>query len=243
MEGLGLGDDRLSGGNARERRATSAHEVLAACALMLLRILSYAAKHYKQQRPDKSFQNNRQRSSTTDTSGDGNGIPDEIIAVAGCCLSFVALEIDLAAGPRGAMESVLSLLLPAAGLRVREQAALTLGVIAGQGHQLSSNFQAKLAPAVAAAAAAAAVNTGGFVGRDGITIGASDGDPRETGGIRQKGKRLMLWRRFCAGIVEGTGAQVSEHEIAAAACVWEGNRRQEAFALLPGIRASTQYFT
>lgn len=115
----------------------------------------------------------------------------------------MAHEIDLAAGPRGAMESVLTLLLPPAGLIVREQAALTLCAIAGQGYKRALCFQARLAATSAA--------NGRCDGSGGGHAGVIDGAllPEAGGGGRQS-QRVTLWRRFCAGVVGGSGAQVYE---------------------------------
>lgn len=180
-----------------------------------------ASCHNRSRRPTADTNSSNGRRSSTDANVNGNGvtIPDQIIAAVGCCLSFVAQEIDLAAGPRGAMESVLSLLLPPAGLRVREQAALILGVIAGHGRRLSSEFeaassgfQARSATVVAAAGRGGGNTIGDNTGGEGGgAIGASDGVRGEGFGIigGGQGERLTLWRRFCAGIVGGTGAQVS----------------------------------
>lgn len=129
-------------------------------------------------------------------------IPESIITIVGSCLSHVAQEIDLAAEPPGAMESVLSLFLPSAGQLVREQVALTLGAIAGQGFRILTEFRS--------AEMAAQQFSGGCGGGDFGGEGCSDDvtllKPGEGG---RRGKRLLLWRQFCAGLAKGPGAQVS----------------------------------
>lgn len=138
------------------------------------------------------------------------GIPDAIVAVVGSCLANVAQAVDLAAGPRGALESVLTLLLPPAGLLVREQAALTLGAITEQGFQILADLR----EARAAEASASSSPGGGGGGGDGerFSSAAVGGALTEIGEGRREGKRLLLWRLFCTGVVGGTGAQVGAHE-------------------------------
>lgn len=262
-----------------ERPQKTTREVLSACALTLLRLLSFAAKHYvysgsngSSSLPDSvetgaahtnvsnnsSDTNNNsggiiiinnndtgnddtlavrqptwsQAHATQHVTGEGNaktdtssnthanatvnaasdnrdtrhhsgGVPDAIVAVAGSCLAHVAQAIDLAAGPRGALESVLALLLPPAGLLVREQAALTLGAIAGQGFQILTDLREARE---ASAADSSPSGGGGNELFNGIAAGAAM--PEEAGGGRREGKRLLLWRLFCTGVVGGTGAQV-----------------------------------
>lgn len=216
----------------------SPRHILSKCALTLLGLLSQVAKHHAYRRSSVGVEStgndpnckiisrsgrtgstssndvssNIDHSETTgmSNSNGGNssigGVPHSIVAIAGSCLSRVAQDIDLSAGPPGAMESVLALLLPSAGLLVREQAALTLSAIAGQGFQTLSDFRTEKA----AVAAVAGWSCGGG-GNDSERNGGSDDAAQWPGpgeGGRER-KRLLLWGRFCAGVVEGTGAQVS----------------------------------
>lgn len=263
-----------------ERPQKTTREVLSACALTLLRVLSFAAKHHVRRassggsiRPDNAETTAAAHTNTANNSGNisnndkgynstmhlmrpppssragstphltvegkaktdnGTGtntnvntevpnnnrdvrhhtgvVSDPIIAVVGSCLAYVAQAIDLAAGPPGALESVLTLLLPPAGLLVREQAALTLGAIAGQGFQILTVLRK------ARAASAAASSPGGGGGR-GVGFGGELLSGRDVGGAvpewrerSKEGNQLLLWRLFCTGVVGGTGAQVGVHE-------------------------------
>lgn len=116
----------------------------------------------------------------------------------------MAREIDLAAGPRGAMESVLSLLSPPTGLLVREQAALALGAIAEEGYRIALAFQEKVAEKLGVGEE----GTGRSCGSGGKSPGLNGGALREGEGNIREGTRLILWRRFCSGVVGGKGAQV-----------------------------------
>ncbi|CBN79756.1 conserved unknown protein [Ectocarpus siliculosus] len=226
------GDDSIT-----DRPSMSPRHILSKCALTLLGLLSQVAKHHAHRRSSvgvestgndpncKRMSRSGRTGSTSSTkvssnidhsettgksnSNGGNssigGVPHSIVAIAGSCLSRVAQDIDLAAGPPGAMESVLALLLPSAGLLVRQQAALTLSAIAGQGFQTLSDFRTEKA----AVAAAARWSCGGG-GNDSERNGGSDDAaqwPGQGEGGRER-KRLLLWGTFCAGVVEGTGAQI-----------------------------------
>eukprot|EP00752_Nemacystus_decipiens_P007651 g6840.t1 len=255
-----------SGDGLPERPQKTTREVLSACALTLLRLLSFAAKHHvrrggggRDTRPDKAEQTaTRTNNNNSDTSNNGGdvitinnnhitnsthllcpppssdveasadtdakananvanntretrrhnvGVPDAIVAVVGSCLAYVAEAIDLAAGPRGALESVLTLLLPAAGLLVREQAALALGAIAGQGFQILTDLR----EARAGSAADPTPDGGGDSrGRGELVNGVATGGAmlEDVGEGNREEKRLLLWRSFCTGVVGGIGAQV-----------------------------------
>ncbi|CAN0023315.1 unnamed protein product, partial [Scytosiphon promiscuus] len=133
-------------------------------------------------------------------------VPEPIISIMGSCLSRVAQEIDLAAEPPGAMESVLSLLVPSAGQLVREQVALTLGAIAGQGFQLLTEFRtAEGVPRQSSGAGGG--GAGSCIDFDCKGSG-DDVTLPQPGEGRRRGKRFILWRQFCAGLVKGSGAQV-----------------------------------
>lgn len=217
VEGIG---SSIAGDGLPEKPPPSTREVMSACALTLLRLLSHAAKHHLH---SSSSSRRSGMGATAEHVNDSSnsisrgGVSDTIIAVTGSCLSHVAQAIDLAAAPRGAMESVLTLLLPSAGLLVREQAALTLGAIAGQAFRVLADFHATRAAATAAAAEAANGNShagrgggggygaGGCGGGEGLVVDAL----AEAGEDGREAKRILLWRRFCTGVVGGTGAQVS----------------------------------
>lgn len=270
-------------GDAPEKMAPSIRQVMSACALTLLRLLSYVATNYGKNSGDQkrttsssssssSLKDDRTNNTDNDgiiitsaktnsenSTGTGTGtasaetlhpadpihhyaVPPALVAITGSCLSRVAHEIDLAAGPRGAMASVLSLLLPPAGLHVREQAALALGAIAGQGYNAAIAFQAKASAAAAAdgGAGAGAGGGGGFggggfggggFGGGGLGGGGFGGGmcgvmPEHSGGGRE-GRGVTLWRRFCAGVVGGTGAHVSETVVVwlVVGCMVEGMAR------------------
>lgn len=267
--GSGGGGDGLP-----ERPQKTTREVLSACALTLLRLLSFAAEHPACSGPSGSSTtrfDNAQKTTVCTKTGDGTdttnndskvvvinhndinnhemhftrppslsqphsaqhetsdedvdaatstlndnhdaarhhsgGVPDAIIPVVGSCLAHVAQAIDLAAGPRGALESVLTLLLPAAGLLVREQAALTLGAIAEQGLQLLTDLREARDASAAVSSPGQGSGDGGEYARD--VPRAMPGEAREG---RREGKRLHLWRLFCTGVVGGNGAQVGVDE-------------------------------
>ncbi|CAM9152661.1 unnamed protein product, partial [Ectocarpus sp. 13 AM-2016] len=226
------GDDSIT-----DRPSMSPCDILSKCALTLLGLLSQTAKHHAYRRSSVGVEStgndpNCKRISSSgrtgsassndvsrnidlsETTGKSNsnggnssigGVPHSIVAIAGSCLSRVAQDIDLAAGPPGAMESVLALLLPSAGLLVREQAALTLSAIAGQGFQTLSDFRMEK-PAVATAARWSCGGGGNYSERNGGSDDAARWPGPGEGGRERK--RLLLWGRFCAGVVEGTGAQI-----------------------------------
>ncbi|CAM9203456.1 unnamed protein product, partial [Hapterophycus canaliculatus] len=227
-----------SGDGKPDKPLMSTRKVLSICALPLLRLLSHATRHHVPAGSGSSNDSSNDRSvmgnvcgndvgvgATTEALGSkgggddtptddsiidtvvkktdntGGGVPESIIAIIGSCLSHVAQEIDLVAEPPSAMESVLVLLLPSAGQLVREQVALTLGAIAGQGLHTRTEF------CDAEKAARQFSRSGGCsaFGREGSSDYMSLPKPGEGG---RQGKRLLLWRQFCAGLVKGSGAQV-----------------------------------
>lgn len=216
VEGIGGG---IGGDGLPEKPPPSTREAMSTCALTLLRVLSHATKHRNNLdssssgggggrdgvRKTAEHVNGKSSDNSSSSHADDNnrhhhsirrgGVPDTIIAVTGSCLSRVAQAIDLAAAPRGAMESVLTLLLPSAGLLVREQAALALGAIAGQAFRVLADSRP-----TRATTAGVADEVSHVVGVSLTTDAAGEDGP--------EGKRILLWRRFCAGVVGGTGAQV-----------------------------------
>lgn len=220
LEGIGSG---IGGDGLPEKPPLSTREVMSTCALTLLRLLSHAAKHHLHSgnsgrsgigttAEHVNDNNNSNSSHNNNNSNNRRGVPDAIIAVTGSCLSRVAQAIDLAAAPRGAMESVLTLLLPSAGLRVREQAALTLGAIAGQAFRVLADSHATRTTAVADEVLHVGCGGGGGDGVGGGSGGGTAlvfGALADAGEDKREGRRVLLWRRFCAGVVGGTGAQVS----------------------------------
>ena len=296
-DAFGSGGGGSGGGDGLpERPQKTTREVLSACALTLLRLLTFAAKHHECVGPNDTgitrprsvettgaeYNSNCENTDTTQndsnivivnhndanngrthftrppsvqheiherkyegvgegagntiidtpngnrdaTRNHGGSVPDATITVVGSCLAHVAQAIDLSAGPRGALESVLTLLLPAAGLLVREQAALTLGAIAGQGFQLLTELRE-------ARAASAAVSSpgGGGGGGGGELLSGRDARgvmPGEEGGGRREGKRLLLWRLFCTGVVRGTGAQVGMNDRLMFGCLAASTRSPSA---------------
>lgn len=160
----------------------------------------------------------------TNPTADGHTISDAIITIAGSCLSRVAREIDFAAGPRGAMEGVLSLLLPSTSLIVREQAALTLAEIAGQGYEVALGSQV--------ANKAEARRDDNIVGRVGGLVMSGIG----SGGREEL--RLILWRHFCAGVVAGRGSQVGTTNLDVMMREKENVKHQIDWS---GVRSTVEY--
>lgn len=204
----GIGGDGLP-----EKPSPSTREAMSTCALTLLRVLSHATKYHLDSSSSSSSggdsgtdgvgttaEHVNGQSNSNSSNDDSNrhyssrrgGVPDTIIAVTGSCLSRVAQAIDLAAAPQGAMESVLTLLLPSAGLLVREQAALAIGAIAGEAFRVLADSRPTRSTSAVADEVSHVV--------DSLNDAAGEDEP--------KGKRILLWRRFCAGVIGGMGAQV-----------------------------------
>lgn len=126
-----------------------------------------------------------------------------ITAIAGSCLSYIAQEIDIPSDPHGAMASVLSLLLPSAGSAVRAQAALTLGAIAGQGYYAVGTSRASISIDGEEIRTRDEEEEVGRRRRETVV-----GDDVQKRRARKDGRRLVLWTKFCATVIGGTGAQV-----------------------------------
>lgn len=147
----------------------------------------------------------------SDSSGQLSIISKRVIEIAGSCLSRIAMEIDLASAPRGAMESVLCLLHPTVHTLVREQAALVLGATAGQGHDVIAAKDAGLFALLRSSRNTGDTSGGaGGYGEGNVTVPLSESplSDEEEEGEGVEARRTRLWRRFCAGMVGGKGAQV-----------------------------------
>lgn len=116
---------------------------------------------------------------------------DAMAAIVGSSMAFIAREIDIPSVPRGAMATLLSLLPRGGTMAVRESAALALSVIAGRGYGTASTSVEGLAQIETAEGERCAL---------GFETSVTD----TAGGERHP----VSWRRFCANMVGGDGAQV-----------------------------------
>lgn len=196
--------------------SSSTVEVLSVCALTILRYLSRAGESGTQPSPANGTASDERKVSSDGSDersgaqgsagpstreGDGKPLQDKMLlphdcptmitAIAGSCLSYIAREIDFPSGPKGAMATLLSLLLPTVNMDVREQAALTLGAIAGRGLETTRPLRARKT---------------GKNDADGDRKGLGSDTNQEP--TAREDQQSILWRRFCSGMIEGWGAQV-----------------------------------
>lgn len=128
-------------------------------------------------------------------------ISDAVVSLLGSCLPRVAREIDLTVNPRGVMESILRLLLPSNSMLVREQAALALGAIASEAHDVASQVSTLVSEPLFSLYPAAEDKSCDLAAPGGCGVPTGDD-------VAQEKPRLKLWRHFCASLVTATGAQV-----------------------------------